>query len=123
MRARIRDETIIDALLVSATTRSAAAKLGINEQTIYRRKRDPEFMRKYDAARRECAEAARNILQERAHAAADTLATIMQDNGAPAQTRVSAAAEILRQNVWYTEITDIMQKLDELEAWKEAQER
>ena len=44
MAKKIRDETIIDALLISATVRSAAAKLDINEQTIYRRKRDPEFM-------------------------------------------------------------------------------
>ena len=79
----------------------------INEQTIYRRKRDAEFMRKYSEARRERTEAARNVLQERAHAAADTLATIMQDKDAPAQTRVSAAAEILRQTVKYTEITDM----------------
>ena len=80
-------------------------------------------MQKYNEARRERTEAARNVLQERAHAAADTLATIMQDNSAPAQTRVSAAAEILRQNVRYTGITDIMQKLDALERWKEEQER
>ena len=79
MAKKIRDETIIDALLISATVRSAAAKLEINEQTIYRRKRDPEFMQKYNEARRERTEAARNVLQERAHAAADTLATIMQD--------------------------------------------
>ena len=122
MSKKIRGETIIDALLISATVRSAAAKLEINEQTIYRRKRDPEFMQKYNEARRERTEAARNVLQERAHAAADTLATIMQDADAPAQTRVSAAAEILRQNVKYTEITDIMQQLDELEAWRREQE-
>ena len=122
MSKKIRDETIIDALLISATVRSAAAKLEINEQTIYRRKRDAEFMQKYNEARRERTEAARNVLQERAHAA-DTLATIMQDADAPAQTRVSAAAEILRQTVKYTEITDIMQQLDELEAWRREQEQ
>ena len=77
MSKKIRDETIIDALLISATVRSAAAKLGINEQ-----------------------------------------ATIMQDKNAPAQTRVSAAAEILRQTIKYTEITDIMQQLDKLEEWR-----
>ena len=87
MAKKIRDETIIDALLISATVRSAAAKLEINEQTIYRRKRDPEFMQKYNEA------------------------------------RVSAAAEILRQTVKYTEITDIMQQLDELEAWRREQEQ
>lgn len=36
MSKKIRDETIIDALLISATVRSAAAKLEINEQTIYK---------------------------------------------------------------------------------------
>ena len=118
MSKKIRDETIIDALLISATVRSAAAKLGINEQTIYRRKRDPDFMQKYNEARRERTAAARNALQERAHAAANTLATIMHDKNAPAQTRVSAAAEILRQTIKYTEITDIMQQLDKLEEWR-----
>ena len=59
------------------------------------------------------------MLQERAYTAADTLATIMQDKDAPAQTRVNAAAEILRQNVKYTEITDILEQLRELERWKE----
>ena len=123
MSKKIRDETIIDALLISATVRSAAVKLGINEQTIYRRKRDPEFMQKYNEACRERTVAARNILQERAHAAADTLATIMRDINAPAQTRVSAAAEILRQAIKYTEITDIMQQLDALEKWRHEYEQ
>ena len=80
-------------------------------------------MQKYNEARRERTEAARNVLQERAHAAADTLATIMQDTDAPAQTRVSAAAEILRQTVKYTEVLDIMKQLDELEAWRREQEQ
>lgn len=115
---RIRDETIIDALLTSATVRSAAGKLGINEQTIYRRKRDAEFMRKYDETRRERTEAARNVLQATARDAAITLAQIMRDEKAPAQTRVNAAAEVLRQNVKYTEQIDIMAQLDELEKWR-----
>ena len=61
--------------------RSAAAKLEINEQTIYRRKRDPEFMQKYNEARRERTEAARNVLQERAHAAAVQKAAAGQFHG------------------------------------------
>ena len=34
MSKKIRDETIIEALLISATVRSAAAELEINEQKI-----------------------------------------------------------------------------------------
>ena len=113
---RIRDETIIEALLTSATARSAAAKLGINEQTIYRRKRDTEFIRKYEETRRERTEMARNALQSTAHAAVETLAQIMRDKNAPAQTRVNASAEILRQNVKYTEMSDILGKIERLEA-------
>lgn len=113
---RIRDETIIEALLISATARSAAAKLGINEQTIYRRKRETEFVRKYEETRRERTEMARNALQSTAHAAVVTLAQIMADKNAPAQTRVSASAEILRQNVKYTEMSDILEKIERLEA-------
>lgn len=113
---RIRDETIIEALLTSATARSAAAKLGINEQTIYRRKRETEFIRKYEETRRERTEMARNALQSTAHAAVATLAQIMTDKNAPAQTRVNASAEILRQNVKYTEMSDILEKIERLEA-------
>lgn len=113
---RIRDETIIEALLTSATARSAAAKLGINEQTIYRRKRETEFVRKYEETRRERTEMARNALQSTAHAAVETLAQIMRDKNAPAQTRVNASAEILRQNVKYTEMSDILEKIERLEA-------
>ncbi len=113
---RIRDETIIEALLTSATARSAAAKLGINEQTIYRRKRETEFIRKYEETRRERTEMARNALQSTAHAAVETLAQIMRDKNAPAQTRVNASAEILRQNVKYTEMSDILEKIERLEA-------
>ena len=113
---RIRDETIIEALLTSATARSAAAKLGINEQTIYCRKRETEFVRKYEETRRERTEMARNALQSTAHAAVETLAQIMRDKNAPAQTRVNASAEILRQNVKYTEMSDILEKIERLEA-------
>lgn len=113
---RIRDETIIEALLTSATARSAAAKLGINEQTIYRRKRETEFIRKYEETRRERTEMAINALQSTAHAAVETLAQIMRDKNAPAQTRVNASAEILRQNVKYTEMSDILEKIERLEA-------
>lgn len=113
---RIRDETIIEALLTSATARSAAAKLGINEQTIYRRKRETEFIRKYEETRRERTEMARNALQSTAHAAVETLAQIMRDKNAPAQTRVNASVEILRQNVKYTEMSDILEKIERLEA-------
>lgn len=118
---RIRDETIIEALLTSATARSAAAKLGINEQTIYRRKRETEFARKYEETRRERTEMARNALQSTAHAAVATLAQIMTDKNAPAQTRVNASAEILRQNVKYTEMSDILEKIERLEAWANEQ--
>lgn len=75
-------------------------------------------MRKYDETRRERTEAARNVLQATARDAAITLAQIMRDEKAPAQTRVNAAAEVLRQNVKYTEQIDIMAQLDELEKWR-----
>ena len=100
MAKKIRDETIIDALLISATVRSAAAKLEINEQTIYRRKRDPEFMQKYNEARRERTEAARNVLQERAHAAADSgiKARIASLQAIAAQKQTGVAIMTLLEN-------------------------
>ena len=59
------------------------------------------------------------MLQATARDAAITLAQIMRDERAPAQIRVNAAAEVLRQNVKYTEQIDILEQLRELEEWKE----
>ena len=122
MSKKIRDETIIEALLISATVRSAAAKLEINEQTIYAENATLSLCRSITStarANRSSAECAARAGARRGGYAG----TIMQDADAPAQTRVSAAAEILRQTVKYTEITDIMQQLDELEAWRREQEQ
>ena len=80
-------------------------------------------MQKYNEARRERTEAARNVLQERAHAAADHAGN---DHAGCRRARTDpreCRAEILRQTVKYTEITDIMQQLDELEAWRREQEQ
>lgn len=47
MGKRIRDSDIITALLSCVTVRSAV-QLGISEQTIYRRMREPEFKQAYN---------------------------------------------------------------------------
>lgn len=115
MSKRIRDSDIITALLSCVTVRSAAVQLGISEQTIYRRMRELEFKQAYNEARRERTAATRNKLQASTHRAALTLEQIMLDINAPAQTRVNAAAEILRQAAKFTEISDILDRLEELE--------
>lgn len=76
-------------------------------------------MQQYDQTRKECTEAARNALQAAAHGAAVTLTDIMQDDTAPAQTRINAATEVLRQNLKYTEYSELEQRITELERWKE----
>lgn len=115
MPKKIRDETIIEALLTSTTQKSAAVKLGISERTICERKKDAEFMRRYNEARRERVQNVRNSLQETAQGAAMTLSEIMRDKTAPASVRVSAASEVLRQTARFTELGDVLERLKELE--------
>lgn len=120
MAKRIKDETIIEALLTSTTQKSAAIKLGISERTICERKKDESFMHRYNDARRERVQSVRNTLQVTAQNAAMTLSEIMQDKTAPASVRVSAASEILRQSARFTELGDVLERLKGLESNNES---
>ncbi len=115
MPKKIKDETLIEALLTTTTQRNAAAKLGIAEKTICARKHDPEFMRKYDEARQARILEVRDTLQMTAKNAAITLNDVMIDRGTPASVRVSAASEVLRQSARYTELGDVLERLKALE--------
>lgn len=115
---KISDETIIAAMLTSATAKDAAAKLSISVQTIYHRRQDPEFCRKLKAAQREQLEATCDTLRGRSRAAADVLAELMTDKGTPAQTRVNAASEVLRQGLRYVEAVDFAKQIADLEEWR-----
>ena len=113
-----RKERALRSLLVCRTRAEAAKAAGIGESTLREYMKDAEFMERYKQAFGGMVADATRQAQQTLSLALSTLREIMEDKNAPAQTRVSAAAEILRQTIKYTEITDIMQQLDEIEKWR-----
>lgn len=106
------------ALLTQPTKEKAASAAGIGLTTLKRYLADPEFQARYDEARRELLENATKSLQARTGGAVDTMWEICQNEATPPQVRLNASEAILRNSLKFTETTDILKQLQELEQWR-----
>lgn len=93
--------------------------MGCAEETISKRKRDPEFMKAYNEQRMELITSARDMLQSSTGNAIATMAAVMMDTEASPQVRLNAADAILRHSTKYTEIGDVLERIKALEASNE----
>lgn len=115
MASKDKDEILIAALLASPTRSAAAKAAGIGETKMRERLRDPEFMKKYDAARRELLEQSTVYIQGIVCEAITKMREIMNDPDAAQQTQLNAAEAILRNSLKLTEQNDILTQLAELQ--------
>lgn len=91
-----KQEQALVALLEKGTVREASEKCGVSETTIWRWLRDePEFQRRYQAARQQLVQTAIARLQSASDTAINTLTAICEDSSAPATARIAAARAIL----------------------------
>ena len=116
MAKNIPDEVIVAELLSSVSIRAAAKKLKLQEKTIYKRMKQPEFKKLYADARKEVVEQATARLQNFANQAVSCLALVMAQKENAPQVRINAADAILRYCLKFSEKSDITDKLDKLEA-------
>lgn len=116
MGKRLCNEVIISAILSEGSIVAAAEVLGCKTPTIYARMKLPDFQQQYTQARAELIKAATAKLQSCMTSAVDVLMAIMQDEDAPKQTRVYAAINILQISKQFTEQTDILERMEALEA-------
>ena len=115
-RVKSTNEQIIAALLQCGTVRGAANLLNVGERMIYDRKKDPDFIAMYNAAKNDILKAATARLQGSFIEAADTMADIMKDENTPKQTRLNAAVEIIRNGLKLTDTAEVMERITALEA-------
>jgi DNA-binding MurR/RpiR family transcriptional regulator len=108
-------EKVLTALLHHGAVRSAAKEAGVSEATVFRYLQDSEFQRRYRAARAAVVDAAIALMQRLCSNAVSTLGTVMQDTGAPASARVSAAKTILEQSTGAIELMDLQERVEMLE--------
>jgi hypothetical protein len=106
---------LIAELLQRPTIREAAEAVNLGEATAHRWLRDPTFQRSYKAARLQIVDFCISRVQKASSEAVDVLREILRDNTAPASSRVSASKIILELSLKGLEITDILERLDNLE--------
>lgn len=104
------------ALLTNPTKEKAAAAAGITAKTLRGYLADPEFQAEYKKAFAGLVEDATRQAQQAIAPALSTLREIVEETGENAQARISAARSLLEYSMKLTETTDILTKLDALEA-------
>lgn len=114
-KKRLTDEEIIAALITEGSIKGAAASLKCTARTLYERMKKPEFKELYAQAKADILKTATAKLQGNLCGAIDTLAEIMKDTEAAKQTRVNSAVSILQYGARFTETTDILERLEEIE--------
>jgi hypothetical protein len=115
-KKRLTDETIITALVEAGSIKEAAGKLHCTPRTIYDRMKKPAFRELYNQAKGELMKTAAAKLQGKLTGAIDTLVSIMTDKETAAQTRANCAVSILQYGARFAEATDIIERLEALEA-------
>jgi len=93
-----------------------APKVGVTEHTIYRWYKLEAFSTAYDAGQRAIFEEVLQSLRLRVRKAIDTLTRIMGDENAPHASQVRAASIILEQAIATYKLSELEQRVKEVEA-------
>lgn len=99
----VSNEVIIAALLQNGTVKGAAAAAGLSPRAVYDRMNDNEFRAEYTAAQNDIIRGAVFSINEKLAAAVATVAEIMEDQNAPATTRLQAAGMIINNAAKFSE--------------------
>lgn len=110
-----RQDAAIAALVSNPTVRDASKASGIPERTLWRYLGQEDFTKRLDEERSKLVSDATDRLKSKLAAATSAIAEVMEDKDAPPQTRVNAAKVILEFSLKYSEMSDIIHRLDELE--------
>jgi DNA-binding MurR/RpiR family transcriptional regulator len=110
-----KQEAALLALLDNNTIEAAYKAAGISKATMWRFMQDANFQTRYRAARRQVVETAIAQLQQDCGIAVRVLREVAEDREAPASSRVAAAKTILDQSVAAIELTDIQERLEQVE--------
>jgi len=88
----------------------------VPETTAYNWLRDPEFSTEYKKRKRQTVAEASDFMQSKINAATKVIDELMTDTETPPQTRLSAAKTILETAYKIYEQTEIIERIEALEA-------
>ena len=110
-RKKLTDEIIIQTLLTTTSKQECANVLGITPQTISRKFRDKEFVKKYNEAQSDILQHIVRRLSGSTDTALDLLIQSVSDSSIPISLRLQSAKDILRMNREYIEIDDLARRI------------
>ncbi len=110
-----KQEKALVALLAHGTLKEASEACGMSETTLWRTMQLPGFQTAYRASRRQSVEAAIAKLQAGCAVAVRVLLEVAEDGQASSTARVAAAKTILDQSVNGLELTDLQERVEQLE--------
>jgi hypothetical protein len=113
MSKKLSDELLLSALLSCKTQTEAAEQLGISKQTISRRMKDNDFREKLFAYRKQKLECINTKLVQASEQAVDVLIGLLKSDSEI--SRYNSASRILSLSGDFTDRTDIIRRIDELE--------
>ncbi|MEK5176939.1 phBC6A51 family helix-turn-helix protein [Heyndrickxia sp. FSL W8-0496] len=116
-----KQEKAILSLLTEPTIRQAAEKSGVGETTLYRWMQEEEFDKAFKDARAKALNQTISQLQSTSNNAVRTLKNVMEDEKAPASSRVTAAKTVLEMAFKAYELQDLASKIEEMEKYIEEQ--
>lgn len=103
------------ALVKTRSIREAAAQAGIDERSIRRYLKDPDFLQEYRQIQAEILTDARESAQGSIAPALETLQEICTDTEARNSDRITAAKTLLEWACRLTELTDLEERITALE--------
>lgn len=115
MKQNVSKDAALETLLLHPNIKDAANVIGVSERTLYRYLANAEFAAQLAEKRREVAKGVMNGLILRGAEAAETLAEIMADKSAPPASRVSASRAVLEFALRSVEITNLIERIEQLE--------
>lgn len=111
-----RQQKALTALLTSPSRAEAAKAAGVTTRTLQNYLADPEFQVEYKKAFGNMVDDAAAQARQSFAPALSTLREIVEDKDEDANARISAARAILSHGMKLIETTDILDRLNELEA-------
>ena len=110
-----KSELILSALMTSETRQAAAVKAGISDRTLRSYLSDPSFLAQYRQQRTKLLSDATHQLQSNLQTTIKTLMSIIKSKSSSDKAKISAARLILEYGLRFTEITDILSRVEDLD--------
>jgi len=116
MASKVSDGKIVTAIALCGSVKNAAVSLGLSTSAIYQRLRNsPDLREKLNSIQSTAIIAAAATLTDATESAICTLKEVCGNTDNPPTVRVSAADSILRHATRYSEIANIIPRIEGLE--------